>query len=97
MSTSYSHISHFKLDTSLMSFSLFIEFQERADPITRWIRPSHDAPPNSIIQTPLLPNQKTRPALLCDQEIPRNLWGPSPAGSTFNSKNLITNKTVSSF
>ncbi|MBW0573389.1 hypothetical protein O181_113104 [Austropuccinia psidii MF-1] len=59
-------------------------------------------PPNSIIQTPLLPHQKTRLAFLWDQEIPNgqsahNLWETSPPGSTFNARHIITNKVVSSF
>ncbi|MBW0561219.1 hypothetical protein O181_100934 [Austropuccinia psidii MF-1] len=44
-------------------------------------------PPHSIIQTTLLPHQKTRLAFLWDQEIPNrqsalNLWGTSHPGST---------------
>ncbi|MBW0509925.1 hypothetical protein O181_049640 [Austropuccinia psidii MF-1] len=59
-------------------------------------------PPNSIIHTPLLPNQKTGLAFLWDREIPngqsaRNLWATSPPGSTFNARHIITNKVVSSF
>ncbi|MBW0536170.1 hypothetical protein O181_075885 [Austropuccinia psidii MF-1] len=59
-------------------------------------------PPHSIIQTPLLPHQKTGLAFLWDREIPngqsaRNLWATSPPGSTFNARHIITNKVVSSF
>ncbi|MBW0514465.1 hypothetical protein O181_054180, partial [Austropuccinia psidii MF-1] len=55
-----------------------------------------------IIQTPLLPHQKTRLAFLWDSEIPNGeyackLWATSPPGSTFNAKQIITNKFVSSF
>ncbi|MBW0578549.1 hypothetical protein O181_118264 [Austropuccinia psidii MF-1] len=60
------------------------------------------APPHSIIQTPLLPHQKTGLAFLWDREIPNgqsahNLWATSPPGSTFNARHIITNKVVSSF
>ncbi|MBW0583234.1 hypothetical protein O181_122949 [Austropuccinia psidii MF-1] len=97
MSTFYSHISCFKLHATLISCSLFIEFQAKTDTITQWIRPPH-----SIIQTPLLPHQKTRLAFLWDQEIPNgqsahNLWATSPPGCTFNARHIITNKVVSSF
>ena len=59
-------------------------------------------PPHAIIQTPLLPHQKTGLAFLWDQEIPngqsaRNLWATSPPGSTFNARHIITYKVVSSF
>ncbi|MBW0540006.1 hypothetical protein O181_079721 [Austropuccinia psidii MF-1] len=59
-------------------------------------------PPHSIIQTSLLPHQKTGLAFLWDQEIPNgqsacNLWATSPPGSTFNSRHIITNKVISSF
>ncbi|MBW0557266.1 hypothetical protein O181_096981 [Austropuccinia psidii MF-1] len=59
-------------------------------------------PPHAIIQTPLLPHQKTGLAFLWDQEIPNgqsacNLWATSPPGSTFNARHIITNKVVSSF
>ncbi|MBW0539226.1 hypothetical protein O181_078941 [Austropuccinia psidii MF-1] len=59
-------------------------------------------PHHSIIQTPLLPHQKTRLAFLWDREIPNgqsahNLWATSPPGSTFNSRHIITNKVVSTF
>ncbi|MBW0564337.1 hypothetical protein O181_104052 [Austropuccinia psidii MF-1] len=59
-------------------------------------------PPNSIIQTPLLPHQKTRLAFLWDREIPngqsaRNLLATSPPRSTFNARHIITNKVISSF
>ncbi|MBW0520613.1 hypothetical protein O181_060328 [Austropuccinia psidii MF-1] len=42
-----------------------------------------------MIQTPLLPHQKTRLAFLWDREIPNGqsahkLWATSPPGSTFN-------------
>ncbi|MBW0555170.1 hypothetical protein O181_094885 [Austropuccinia psidii MF-1] len=60
------------------------------------------APSHSIIQTPLLPHQKTGLAFIWDQEIPngqsaRNLWATSPPGSTFNARHIITNKVISSF
>ncbi|MBW0493803.1 hypothetical protein O181_033518 [Austropuccinia psidii MF-1] len=56
----------------------------------------------SMIQTPLLPHQKTKLAFLWDREIPNgqtacNLWATSPPGSTFNARHIITNKVVSSF
>ncbi|MBW0528423.1 hypothetical protein O181_068138 [Austropuccinia psidii MF-1] len=59
-------------------------------------------PPHSMIQTPLLPHQKTRLAFIWDQEIPNgqsahNLWVTSPPGSTFNARHIITNNVVSSF
>ncbi|MBW0538616.1 hypothetical protein O181_078331 [Austropuccinia psidii MF-1] len=59
-------------------------------------------PPHSIIQTALLPHQKTGLDFLWDCEIPngqsaRNLWATSPPGSTFNARHIITNKVVSSF
>ncbi|MBW0532866.1 hypothetical protein O181_072581 [Austropuccinia psidii MF-1] len=58
--------------------------------------------PHSMIQTPLLRHQKTGLAFLWDQEIPndqsaRNLWATSPPVSTFNARNIITNKVGSSF
>ncbi|MBW0476605.1 hypothetical protein O181_016320 [Austropuccinia psidii MF-1] len=58
--------------------------------------------PHSLIQTPLLPHQKTRPEFLWNREIPNgqsacNLWATSPPGSTFNSRHIITNKVVISF
>ncbi|MBW0464861.1 hypothetical protein O181_004576 [Austropuccinia psidii MF-1] len=58
--------------------------------------------PHSMIQTPLLPDQKTGIAFLWDQEIPNgksacNLLATSPPGSTFNARHIITNKVVSSF
>ncbi|MBW0556142.1 hypothetical protein O181_095857 [Austropuccinia psidii MF-1] len=59
-------------------------------------------PPHSMIQTPLLPHQKTVLAFLWDQEIPYGqsafkLWVTSPPGCTFNARNIITNKVISSF
>ncbi|MBW0589285.1 hypothetical protein O181_129000 [Austropuccinia psidii MF-1] len=70
--------------------------------MTQWIRRSDDDPAHSMIQTPLLPHQKTRIAFLWDQEIPkgqsaRNLWDTSPPGSTFNARKIIVNKGFSSF
>ncbi|MBW0549223.1 hypothetical protein O181_088938, partial [Austropuccinia psidii MF-1] len=58
--------------------------------------------PNSIIQTPLLPHQKTGLAFLWDLEIHKgksahNLWATTPPGSTFNARHIITKKVVSSF
>ncbi|MBW0500292.1 hypothetical protein O181_040007 [Austropuccinia psidii MF-1] len=58
--------------------------------------------PHSIIQTPLLPHQKTGLAFLWDQEIPNRqsackLWATSPAGSTFHARHIIKNKVFSSF
>ncbi|MBW0508867.1 hypothetical protein O181_048582 [Austropuccinia psidii MF-1] len=58
--------------------------------------------PHFIIQTPLLPHQRTGLAFLWDQEIPNgqsahNLWATSPPGSTFNARHIITNKVISSF
>ncbi|MBW0550274.1 hypothetical protein O181_089989 [Austropuccinia psidii MF-1] len=57
---------------------------------------------HSMIQTPLLPHQKTGLAFLWDQEIPNGqstlrLWATSPPGSTFNARHIITNKVVTSF
>ncbi|MBW0535614.1 hypothetical protein O181_075329 [Austropuccinia psidii MF-1] len=102
MSTFYSHISRFKLHATLISCSLFMDFQAKTDTITQWIRPPHDDPAHSIIQTPLLPHQKTRLVFLWDKEIPNgqsacNLWATSPPGSTFNARHIRTNKVVSSF
>ncbi|MBW0489833.1 hypothetical protein O181_029548 [Austropuccinia psidii MF-1] len=59
-------------------------------------------PPHSIIQTTLLPHQKTGLAFLWDQEIPNaqstyNLSATSAPGSTFNARHISTNKVVSSF
>ncbi|MBW0472207.1 hypothetical protein O181_011922 [Austropuccinia psidii MF-1] len=59
-------------------------------------------PPYSMINTPILPHQKSRIAFLWDQEIPDGqfactLWATSPAGSTFKDRHIITNKVVSSF
>ncbi|MBW0540465.1 hypothetical protein O181_080180 [Austropuccinia psidii MF-1] len=59
-------------------------------------------PPHSIIQTPLVPLQKSGLAFLWDQEIPNgksahNLWDTSPPGSTFDSRHIITDKVVRSF
>ncbi|MBW0581916.1 hypothetical protein O181_121631 [Austropuccinia psidii MF-1] len=59
-------------------------------------------PPHSIIQTALLPHQKTGLAFLWDQEIPNgqsahNLWATSAPGSPFNARHIITNKVFSSF
>ncbi|MBW0490328.1 hypothetical protein O181_030043 [Austropuccinia psidii MF-1] len=55
-----------------------------------------------MIQTPLLPHQKTRLAFLWDGEIPNgqsacNTWATSPPGSTFDARHIITNKVISSF
>ncbi|MBW0460946.1 hypothetical protein O181_000661 [Austropuccinia psidii MF-1] len=55
-----------------------------------------------MIQTPLLPYQKTVLDFLLDQEIPsrqsaHDLWATSPPGSTFNARHIITNKVVNSF
>ncbi|MBW0573553.1 hypothetical protein O181_113268 [Austropuccinia psidii MF-1] len=60
------------------------------------------SPPHSIIQTPLLPHQKSGLGFLWDKEIPNgqsahNLWATSPTGSTFNASHIITNKVVSTF
>ncbi|MBW0576042.1 hypothetical protein O181_115757 [Austropuccinia psidii MF-1] len=59
-------------------------------------------PPQSMINTPLLPHQKTGPAFLWDQEIPNgklayNLWATSPPGSTCNARHIITIIVISSF
>ncbi|MBW0489145.1 hypothetical protein O181_028860 [Austropuccinia psidii MF-1] len=59
-------------------------------------------PCNSIIQTPLLPHQKTGLAFLWEREISNgqsahHLWATSPPGSTFNARHIITNKFISSF
>ncbi|MBW0569158.1 hypothetical protein O181_108873 [Austropuccinia psidii MF-1] len=58
--------------------------------------------PHSIIQTLLLPHQKTGIAFLWDQEIlngqsARTLWATPPPGYTFNARHIITNKVFSSF
>ncbi|MBW0543380.1 hypothetical protein O181_083095 [Austropuccinia psidii MF-1] len=55
-----------------------------------------------MIQTPLLPHQKTTLVFLEDRELPNgqsshNLCVTSPPGSTSNARCLITNKVVSSF
>ncbi|MBW0484275.1 hypothetical protein O181_023990 [Austropuccinia psidii MF-1] len=97
MSTFYSYISCFKLHATLISCSLFIDLQAKTDTITQWIRPPH-----SIIQTTLLPHQKTRLTFLWDHKILNgksacNLWATSPPGFTFNSRHIVTNKVVSSF
>ncbi|MBW0495434.1 hypothetical protein O181_035149 [Austropuccinia psidii MF-1] len=59
-------------------------------------------PPQSMINTPLLPQQKTGLAFLWDQEISNgksthNLWATSPPGSTLNSRKIITKKFISTF
>ncbi|MBW0528756.1 hypothetical protein O181_068471 [Austropuccinia psidii MF-1] len=59
-------------------------------------------PPHSIIQTALLPHQKTRLSFIWDPEISNgqlalNLWATSPPGSPFNARHIITNKVFSSF
>ncbi|MBW0508274.1 hypothetical protein O181_047989 [Austropuccinia psidii MF-1] len=97
MSSLNSHISHFKFDTSFISCCFIIDFQAKTDTIAQWIRPPH-----SMIQTPLLPHQKTRLAFLWDQQIPNgqsacNLWATSPPGSTSFARHIITNKVVISF
>ncbi|MBW0532918.1 hypothetical protein O181_072633 [Austropuccinia psidii MF-1] len=58
--------------------------------------------PHSMIQTPLLPHQKTGLAFLWDKEIPNgqsacSLWATTPPGSTFNARHIITDKVVSPF
>ncbi|MBW0472487.1 hypothetical protein O181_012202 [Austropuccinia psidii MF-1] len=55
-----------------------------------------------MIQTPLLPHQRTGLAFLWDQEIPNgqstcNLWDTSPPGSNYNARHIIQNRVVSSF
>ncbi|MBW0482521.1 hypothetical protein O181_022236 [Austropuccinia psidii MF-1] len=55
-----------------------------------------------MIQTPLLPHQKTRIAFLWDREIPngqsaRNLWATSPPGSPFKAMHIITKRLISLF
>ncbi|MBW0486563.1 hypothetical protein O181_026278 [Austropuccinia psidii MF-1] len=102
MSAIYSHISRFKLYTSFISCCFIIDFQAKTDKITHWLRPPHDDPTPFHYSNPLLPHQKTRLAFLWDREIPNgqlscNIWATSPPGSTFNARNIITNKVVSSF
>ncbi|MBW0537014.1 hypothetical protein O181_076729 [Austropuccinia psidii MF-1] len=102
MSTIYSHISCFKLNTSFISCSLFVDFKAKTDTITQWIRSPHDDPAPFNDPNPLLPNQKTRLALLWNQEIPNvqsahKRLATSPPGSTFNARHIITNKVISSF
>ncbi|MBW0483736.1 hypothetical protein O181_023451 [Austropuccinia psidii MF-1] len=51
-------------------------------------------------QTPFFPHQKTGLVFLWDRAIPngqstRKLWDTSPPGSTFNARNIITNKVIS--
>ncbi|MBW0466370.1 hypothetical protein O181_006085 [Austropuccinia psidii MF-1] len=63
---------------------------------------SMKTPPHSMINTALLPHQKTGLSFLWDQEIPNgqlahSLWATSPPGSTFKDRNIVTNKVVSSF
>ncbi|MBW0512884.1 hypothetical protein O181_052599 [Austropuccinia psidii MF-1] len=102
MSSLYSHISRFKLDTSFISCCFPLTSKQKLIQLPS----GSDLPmmtlPHSIIQTSLLPHQKTRLAFLWDGEIPNgqsacNLWATSPPGSTFNSRHIITNKFVSSF
>ncbi|MBW0475173.1 hypothetical protein O181_014888 [Austropuccinia psidii MF-1] len=93
MSTFYYNISHFKLDATLILCSLSIYFQAKTDTISQCIRPFHDDP--SLIK-------KTRLAFLWDREIcngksTHNLWPSSPPGLTFNARQKITNKLISSF
>ncbi|MBW0589015.1 hypothetical protein O181_128730 [Austropuccinia psidii MF-1] len=54
-----------------------------------------------MIKTPILTHQKTGLAFLWYQEIPlgksaHNIWATSPPGSTFNARNIIKNKVISS-
>ncbi|MBW0471660.1 hypothetical protein O181_011375 [Austropuccinia psidii MF-1] len=58
--------------------------------------------PHFMIQTPLLPHQKTRLAFLWDQEISNGqsackLWSTSPPGFTLNARHIIKSKVVSLF
>ncbi|MBW0480839.1 hypothetical protein O181_020554 [Austropuccinia psidii MF-1] len=81
--------------SNFISSCIVFVIQEKTDKITHWIRPFHD-------QSPLLPHQKTGLALLWDQEIPNgksahNLWATSSPGSTFNARNIVIKKVVSSF
>ncbi|MBW0547687.1 hypothetical protein O181_087402 [Austropuccinia psidii MF-1] len=55
-----------------------------------------------MIQTSLLPHQKTGLAFLWDRKISNgqsahSLWATSPPGSTFNARLIIKNKVISSF
>ncbi|MBW0482896.1 hypothetical protein O181_022611 [Austropuccinia psidii MF-1] len=102
MSTLYYHNSHSNLNYPLVSSCLSFVFQGKTDPITLWIRPSHDDPTPFHNEDPLLPHQKTGLAFLWDQEIPHgqsthNLWATSPPGSPFNARHIIKNKLLSSF
>ncbi|MBW0562199.1 hypothetical protein O181_101914 [Austropuccinia psidii MF-1] len=52
-----------------------------------------------MINTPLLPHQKTVLAFLLDQEIPsgksaHTLWATSPPGYTFIARNINTKKVI---
>ncbi|MBW0475580.1 hypothetical protein O181_015295 [Austropuccinia psidii MF-1] len=102
MSTFYSHISLLKTTPpsypalfTLNSKQKLLQLPSGSDlPIM--------TPPHSMIQTPLLPHQRTALGFLWDQEIPNGqsacgLWATSPPGSTFNARHIITNKVVSSF
>ncbi|MBW0523799.1 hypothetical protein O181_063514 [Austropuccinia psidii MF-1] len=102
MSILDSHNYLFKLDATLISYGLFIDFQAKTDTITQWIRHSHDYPAPFHYSNTLLPHQKKRLAFLWDQEVPNgqsshNIWATLPPGSTFNVRNIITNRVISSF
>ncbi|MBW0487748.1 hypothetical protein O181_027463 [Austropuccinia psidii MF-1] len=102
MSNFYSHISCFKLHGTLISCSLFIDFQAKSDTITQWIRHPHDDPaPFHYSNFPPL-SSKDLTGFSWDHKIPNgqsahNLWATSPPGSTFNARNIMTNKAVSAF
>ncbi|MBW0553406.1 hypothetical protein O181_093121 [Austropuccinia psidii MF-1] len=57
-------------------------------------------PLQSMINTPLLPHQKTGLIFLWDREIPNgqfthNLWATSPPGSTFNARHISSIELLS--
>ncbi|MBW0506207.1 hypothetical protein O181_045922 [Austropuccinia psidii MF-1] len=58
MSAFYSHISCFKLNSTLISCSLFIDFQAKTDTITQWIRPPHDDSSQFHYSNPPPPSSK---------------------------------------
>ncbi|MBW0503511.1 hypothetical protein O181_043226 [Austropuccinia psidii MF-1] len=60
MSTFYSHVSHFNINANLISFFPFIDFQEKTDTITQWIRPSHDDPTPFHDSNPPPPSSRNR-------------------------------------
>ncbi|MBW0470454.1 hypothetical protein O181_010169 [Austropuccinia psidii MF-1] len=102
MSAFYSHISCFNSTPPSYPALFSLTFKQKLIQLPSGADLPMMTPPHSMIQTHLLPHQKTKLAFLWDREIPNgqsshNLWATSPPGSTFNSRYKITNKFISSF